>query len=200
MPLTKEQRDGLGVALNEASLLGVEVDPERRVAGATFEVFSLPKEGSAPSDGRVLLVFQPVGRVAASLRNARWDDPEAAAVPFVLGELLATVQSFSGLPVYGWEFIDVDAKERQSWGKRLSLDWTSGSDGRTHSITLFQDAGNRILDLCVWFDELEIRDPEGNAIPLNAFIAAGNRWWDAFHGGDERTRGHGMFPLQGPAA
>lgn len=102
MPLTEEQRNGLGVVLNEAPLLGVEVDPERRAAGATFEVLSLLKDGSAPSDGRVWLVFhQPVGRVAASLTDACWDDPEAAAVPFALGERLATLQSFGRLPVYG---------------------------------------------------------------------------------------------------
>jgi len=200
MSLTEEQRKGLGVALNEADLLGVEVDPRRRIAAVTLRVLTLSESGPAPEDRRVQLLLRPVGRVAASLRNGRWDNPDAPVVPLTLDDLLPTVRSFGGLSIYGWEYIDAHANELAKWGDRLSLDWISGADGVSHSITLFQDPGDRILDLCVWFDELEIRDPEGNTIPLDSFIEAGKRWWDAFYAGDERTQGYGMAPLKGPAA
>lgn len=200
MNITEEQRKGFGVALNESQLLGFEVHPERRVAAATFLVWTLPETGPIPDDRRVQFRFHPVGRVTASLRNGRWDNPDAAVVPFALGDLLSTVQSFGALPVYGWEFIDVHAKELAKWGDRLSLDWGSGEDGRSHSITVFQDPGNRILELCVWFDDLEIRSPQGDQIPLDSFIAAGKRWWDAFYAGDERTKGGGMLLLDEPDA
>jgi hypothetical protein len=195
MPLTEEQSGGLNVALNESTLLGFEVNSRHRVAGATFSVFTLPESGPVPEDRRVQIVFRPVGRVAASLRSGRWDDPDAEVVPFDLAELLPTVQSFGALPVYGWKFIDVHTKELAKWGDRLSLDWWTGVDGRSHSITVFQDSGDRILDLCMFFDGLQIRDPEGREIPLESFIAGGKRWWDAFFAGDERTKGFGMGPL-----
>lgn len=196
--MTEEQRAGLGVALNEATLLGVELDPSRRIAGATFWVLTLPESGPEPEDCRAQILFHPVGRIAASLRNGRWDDPDAEVVPFGVEELLSTVQSFGGLPIYGWEYIDLHEKRLEQWGDRLSLDWRSGNDGVSHSIALFQDSGDRILDLCIWFDELQIRDPAGNGIPVESFIAGGERWWDAFYAGDERTQGHGMAPLKGP--
>jgi hypothetical protein len=196
MSLTEEHRDGLNVALNEADLLGFDVDPERRIASATFRVLTLPEVGPVPDDRRVQFLFRPVGRVAASLRDGRWDDPGASVVPFGLRELLSIVHSFGGLPVYGWDFIDVDAKKLAKWSDRLSLNWTSGVDGRTHSITVFQETGNRILDLCVWFDELEIRDSERRVIPIDGFIAAGKRWWDAVDAGDDRTKGYGIAPLK----
>ena len=196
MGITEEQRHGLDVALNEAELLGFEVLPDRRVAAATFRVLTLPESGPAPDDRRVQLFFHPVGRVAASLRNGQWNDPNAAIVPFSIDDLLATVQSFGGLAIYGWKFIDVHVKELEKWGDRLSLDWTSGDDGVAHSISVFQDPGDRILDLCVWFDHLDIRDPQQNAITLDDFITCGMRWWDAFHAGDERTKGYGLFPLK----
>jgi hypothetical protein len=198
MSLTDEQRNGLNVALNEADLLGFEVDPGRRLAAATFRVLTLPESGPVPDDRRLQFLFGPVGRVVASLRNGRWDDPGAPVVPFAVGDLFSIVQSFGGLPVYGWEFIDVEAREPAQWSDRLSLDWASGDDGRAHSITVFQEPGDRILDLCAWFDELEIRDPEGRRVPIDACIASGKRWWDAFYAGDERTKGHGMFPAEGP--
>jgi hypothetical protein len=189
-------RIGLGIALNEADLLGFEVDAQNRVAAATFRVFTLPKKGPAPADSRVQLQFQPVGRVAASLRNGSHDDFNAEVVPFAVEDLLAKVQSFDGLPVYGWEFFDIHEKSIKKLGDRLSLDWRSGDDGNSHSISVFQSPGNRILDIWVWFDEMQVRDPEGNVIPIDSFIADGKRWWDAFYKGDERTRGHGMAPLK----
>ena len=198
MSLTTEQRSGLNVALNEADLLGVEVDLERRVGAATFAVLSLPESGPVPDDRRVQFLFGRIGRVAVSVRNGRWDDPTAEVVPLSIDELLPTVQSFGGLPIYGWEFIDCHAKGLASWGKRLSLDWTSGDDGLSHSITVFQDSEDRILELCVWFDQLAIRSPRGADIPIDSFVASGKRWWDAFYAGDERTRGFGMAPLGGP--
>jgi hypothetical protein len=116
-----------------------------------------------------------------------------------VGELLATVQSFGGLSIFGWEYIDVHAKQLEKWGDRMSPNRTSGDDGLSHSITVFEDSGDRILDLCVWFDNVEVRDPQGRSIPLDSSIAGGKRWWDAFYAGDERTKGYGMAPLKGPA-
>jgi len=196
--LSAEQRDGLGVALNEADLLGLEVDEQRRVAAATFRTLQLSVDGSEPEDRRVQFLFRPVGRVVASLRNGAWDDPRAEVEPVAIENLLATVQSFGGLPIYGWRFFDTPKKNLRKLRNRLSLDWTSGDDGHSHVVEIFQDQPNRILDLWVWFDEFVIRDPDGNEIDLETFIASGKRWWDAFYAGDDRTKGHGMAPVNGP--
>ena len=134
-------RNDLGIALNEAHLLGFEVDPERRIAAATFCVLTLPVHGRPPDDTRVQMLFSPVGRVAASLRNGFWNDEKAALVPFALHELLGVVQSFGGQPFYGWEFFDIHEKELPKWANRLSLDWQCGTDGLSHSIAVFQSSG-----------------------------------------------------------
>jgi hypothetical protein len=199
MELDEDQRSSLGVALNEADLLGFEVDPKTRVAAATFRILTLPEEGRPPEDPRVQFLFRPVGRVAASLRNGAWDDPEAEIVPFEIQELLEVVQSFGGQPIYGWEFFDVHEEALRQWGSRLSLNWRSGEEGVSHSICLFQDPGDRILDLCVWFDDFEIKSPTGDSISVAQFVAGGRRWWDGLHSGDPRTDGRGIAPTKGPA-
>jgi hypothetical protein len=74
-----------------------------------------------------------------------------------------------------------------------------GDPARQHAPTVlrcFQDGVTRHLDLCLWFDELEIRRPSGEQVPLDEFAAAGKRWWDAFHAHDPRTQGLGMAPLK----
>jgi len=193
-------RPELGVALNEADLLGFEVDPARRIAAATFRVLTLPAEGPPPEDRRVQILLRPVGRVAASLRNGRWDDKAAEVVPFSLSELLEVVQSFGGQPVYGWEFFDIHEKDSVKWANRLSLDWQSGADGLSRSNSVFQESSAgpaRHLDLCVWFDELEMRRPDGTMVSLEDFAAGGRRWWDAMYTRDKRTEGHGIFPGSG---
>jgi hypothetical protein len=152
MSAWEKLRCELGVALNEADLLGVEVDSKRRIAAATFRVLTIPAEEPSPDDCRVQFLFHPVGRVTASLRNGFWNDDHAEVVPFSLGELLTVVQSFGGQPIYGWEFFDVHDKELAKWGERLSLDWRSGTDGLSRSISVFQESGAgppKHLDLCV---------------------------------------------------
>src|SRR5437773_10333063 len=104
MPLTEEQKSGLNAALNEASFLGLEVRPDGAAAAATLAVLTLPPDGPPPEDTRVQLRFKPVGRVLASLRLGRWDDPNAQVVPFPVQQLLEVVQEFGGQPICGDEF------------------------------------------------------------------------------------------------
>lgn len=200
MSLSPEQVQGLGVALNEASLLGLEVSPERCLAAATFAVLTLPDAGAASDDARVQFQFHGVGRVAASLRHGRWDDAKARVDTFPLARLLEVVQSFNGLPIYGWEFFDVHEQHFAKWSDRLSLDFRCATGGSKHSISLFQDGGDRILDICLWFEDLSIHSPLGVNIRLEDFIAGGRRWWDAFYQGDERTAGAGIIPLKNDGA
>ena len=196
MSLTEEEKHGLSVALNEATLLGMEVDTDRKLAAATFRVLTLPEEGPPPSDPRVQIIFSPVGRVAASLRLGRWNDLKAQVVSFDIDDLLSVVQSFGGLPIYGWEFFDTDGKSVDRWSDRLSFDYRSDVQSSAHSILLFQDGGERHLDICLWFDAVQIKDPKGNDLPIEEFIAGGRRWWDALYQGDERTSSSGIVPLK----
>lgn len=95
------------------------------------------------------------------MREGRSGGPGAKVVAFQVEDVLQVVQSFCGAAVDGWEFFDVHEKSLRDWGKMLRLDWRSGNDGLSHSISVFQDTGERVLTLCVWFDQLEIRRPDG---------------------------------------
>ena len=190
MELGEEVKSDLGVALNEATMLGAEVDTERSMAFVTFDVLTLPLVGPPPNDRRIQFVFHPIGRVAASLRLGDWNDAGAKVVPFELGDLLRVIEGFKE-PVYGWEFFDLEG-EFEKWQDRLSLDYRSGDAGMSHTITLFQVGTDRHLDLCIWFDSFGLRDGIGGFPKLDEFIAGGKRWWDGFYSGDPRTHGEGI--------
>ena len=195
--LSDDLKAGLSVAFNEATLLGFEFDPRRALAGATMSVLSLPAgNGPMPEEPRIQLLFKDVSRLILSLRLGRWDDQAAPVQPVPLEDVLAVVQSFGGLPVYGWEFFDRGERDLAEWGDRLSLDWKSeGGSHAPHSLFLFQEGPDRHLDMSVWFRDMEARRPSGETIPLQEVADAGKRWWDAFHAHDPRTKGLGMEPL-----
>lgn len=195
MKLTPEEIEGLDVALNEATLLPFEVSAQDRVAAVTFEVLTLPEQGNPPSDSRVLFLFAPIGRVAVSFRQGRWDDDAAPVVPLSIDQLLGVVQDFGGQPIYGWEFFDIQQTNSWQQTERLSLDCSWEPGGKSHTLTLFQEGYNKHLDICLWFDDFIIYDPKGHGIELANFIAAGKRWWDGLYSGDPRTDGHGILPF-----
>jgi hypothetical protein len=201
-PLSKEQIGGLGVAFNEASLLGVELDVSRSLCGITLSVLSLPAEGPPTSDSRLQVLLAPVGRLCASLRHGLWNDDAAPVEIFPISELLPKVQSFGGRPIYGWEFIDVDNAVSAYWSNRLSLDWQGDPNAQTHTLTLFQECftPERTLDLKIWFREISFYRPTGEKVEIEDVITGGKRWWDGMYSGDSRTNGIGIGPLKSPAA
>lgn len=159
---------------------------------------TLPEDGPAKEDTRIQLLLSPVGRIAASLRHGAWDDDSAPVENFPLDRLREVVDSFNGVPIYGAEFFDVPENEGFArWSDRLSLDFRSGTDGLTHTLTVFQNGNERHLDVQIWFDDLVIRGPSGNEITVDTFIEDGVRWWDAFWQGGSRTRDSGIYPLKG---
>jgi hypothetical protein len=196
MELTSGQRDGLNVALNEAAWRGIDVDAEAARAMVTVEVLTLPVDGPAPDDTTMVLTLNGVSRVAASLRDGRWNDTEAAVQRLSLADLDAAVRRFGGCPVYGWEFIDPSPQSWTGWRDRLSLDANLAAEQAPHVLELFQEGGGSAdphhLDLRVWFSTLRVALRTGEEVPLQEFIEGGVRWWDGLHAGDPRTGGKGI--------
>ncbi len=201
MELSEQQVSDFGLALDEATVVGIEVEPEERWVALTFTVLRLPAdEGPPPSDPRVQFVLEPVGRIAASLRHGNWDDAAARVEEFELDRLEKVLATFEQASIYGSEFLDVPEKDGFArWAERLSLDWRSEPGGTSHTLDLFQElGGSRHLELRLWFDELRIFDPDGHEIAFDNFTAAGVRWWDGFHAGDPRTDGEGIHRIAPP--
>lgn len=191
MKLTSELIEGLNIALNESRLVGVDVDPGCPIAKVDLKVLSLPEEGPADSDHEIILRLFPIARVAAALV-----DETGRVKGFGIEDLSDVVRKFGGQPIYGWNFVDSDTSELYELLGQLSLDHRTGGAGHTHTLHLFQESQTAKLDLCIWFDEIDLEDENGRGIDLVAFIADGKRWWDGVFSGDPRTKGSGIEPLK----
>lgn len=197
MSLSEEEKAGIGVALNEANLISLDFRPERKSIVATFEVICADDEGNIPENRRVQLVFHPIGRIVASLRNGRWDDDKAEVIPFSKDKLLDISQGVGSAPIYGWEFIDCDNKTFNSWKKRKSMEFlTEDEIGFEHTIDLFQE-GEKHLDIRIWFDEVQVFNSEGKEIDLHDFIIHGKDGWDSIYAGDRNAQAaFSIIPLK----
>jgi hypothetical protein len=186
----KEVRD-LNVALNEASLVAVDVEPAKARAVVKLEVLTLPEQGPMPDDRGRQLILNGVGRVAASHRDGRADDPHAPVLPLERDGLTAAIATFLDHAIYGWEFINRGDDPFVEWSNRLSMD--SQLPGRgTQTLDLFQEDGRRVLDLRIWFEELTVATASGAWVEFDEFTAGGVRWWDALYARDPRVSGHGI--------
>ncbi|MFB7877202.1 MULTISPECIES: hypothetical protein [unclassified Nocardia] len=181
--------NGLNTALSESTCLGVEVDAAAGRLQLALEVLTLPADGPAPTDTKVLLTFTGVTRVAASLRIQRWDDIDARVLPLTLDQLDDAIESFGGGGLHGWEFIDLDDSGWTLWSELLSFDTVLDQRIAAHVIEFSQEEGidPRELDVRVWFDRITVTDLAGQEIPMAEFIAGGRRWWAAHDSGDARA-------------
>ncbi|GGN88582.1 hypothetical protein [Nocardia rhizosphaerihabitans] len=181
--------NGLNTALSESTCLGVEVDATAGRLQLALEVLTLPADGPAPTEAKVLLTFTGVTRVAASLRIQRWDDIEARVLPLTLDQLDEAIESFGGGGLHGWEFIDLDDSGWTLWSELLSFDTVLDQRIAAHVIEFSQEEGidPRELDVRVWFDKITVTDLGGKEIPMAEFIEGGRRWWAAHDSGDARA-------------
>ncbi len=190
----------LDIALNEATLVGVDWDAGHRSFALTVAVLSLPEDGGdPPADPRLKLRLAPVGRIAASLRRLGAGD-RRETVTLALDDLSAAVAQFGQLPMYGWHFFDAGDEAFNRWSALTSLDVVVGPE-RSHTIDLFQDGADQLteppavsrsafLDLRVWFDDLVVERKNGDrlqAVPLDVVAADGRRWWEGLYARDPRS-------------
>ncbi|ADE53350.1 hypothetical protein [Coraliomargarita akajimensis] len=196
MRIQEDTAQAIGVALNEATLLGMEWSPEKSLVWSTFSVLTLPEVGPEPEDRRVVLSFENVGRIAMSYRKGFWNDYEAEVIRIKENEILEVIQSFGGQPIYGWEFINTEENELAKWEEKLSLEILNPTGSTTNRISLFQEGAteSKHLDIWIWFESFRILNPQTEEISVSDFTEGGKRWWDALHAGDPRTDNHGIIP------
>ncbi len=195
MHIDEELRHKIGLALNEAIILGVEFDEQKEMVSVSFAVVAMCKDGNVPNDNRLLFIFKPVGRFVASYRNGYWDDEDATIEKFAPKDILEIIQRFKGQSIYGWDFVNCGDSDFEKWKEKLSFDYLAGKNlGLTNTIDLFQEYGENHIDLRIWFDDFEIYTPKYEKVDLEEFIENGKRGWEAIYTNSEKMGNFGIIP------
>lgn len=197
MNFSEQQLRGINLAMDEASLLNLELDLLLRSARITLQVFSISENGQVPIDRKVVLCLKLVSRISASLRHYDKNNKYLRTEKLNINDFEETIKSFGGANIYGSNFIRPGNESLPGWAEDVSLELSLGDDEDDYMIDLFQWDDSRKLDFRIWFNELTIaRASDDQKILIDDFIAGGKRWWEAFNKNDPRTQGFGMFPLK----
>lgn len=148
-------------SLDGALLWGIELEPTWRVLGVTLEPDprAWPRPGG---DRRVQLLGFPVSTILASLRRS--GDQGGAVLTFAQEQLLDVSGAFAGASLellrFGWP-----EPPPGDWGPAFSLQGRSSApDGTRRTVTLRVAHDDLTLDLFARFDDLELKDANGQPV------------------------------------
>ncbi|MBO9683460.1 MAG: hypothetical protein J7502_12460 [Flavisolibacter sp.] len=178
--ISQDLKEGLNYALNEASILGLDLDLSRRAVFVTFSPIAILTDGTLPADNRFLFAFRKVGRIAASLTPER----DGKALEFEPSQLSDELDEFKNEQIYGWEFIDNGEKLFEDWQDNKSFDLILSNDfDKQHTIDLFQEdkCSNKSIDLRIWFQNIDIYDSGLQKVSIQTFNENGKRGWDKLY-------------------
>ena len=192
----EETRAAVDVALNEADVLGIRIEPSGAWCDLLLHVVALPETGPLDADARRILRLTSPAQVRVVLRTDRTGS--AGYGPAIPLPGLDTVEDFfaslgwSG-SMYGWKFLD-DPSLTHDWPARPSLTIGIRPGAGPHSLFWFNECGREegrasvayCIEGTVTFGDLEVLRADATPQPIDEFIADGHRYWQALRGHDAR--------------
>jgi hypothetical protein len=192
----EETRGDVEVALNEADVLGIQLDPSGAWCNLLLHVLTLPEAGPLDPDARRILRLTVPAQLRVLLRADQTGSAGYGPV-IPLADLDAVEDFFASLnwsgPMYGWKFLD-DPSLTHDWPLPPSLTVAVRPGAGPHSLYWFNECGREegdtnvayCIEGTVTFQDLEILHADATLQPLNEFIAGGRRHWQALHSRDAR--------------
>lgn len=191
----EETRGHLEVALNEADVLGIRLDPSGAWCDLLLHVLALPETGPIDPDARRILRLAAPAQLRVMLRPETGTAGYGPVIP--LAGLDAVEDFFASLSwsgsMYGWKFLDRPSLTHD-WPAQPSLTVAVREGAGSHSLYWFNQCRREEADTSVayciegtvTFEDLEILRADATPQPLDEFIAAGLNFWQALHSRDPR--------------
>lgn len=203
----EETRGAVEVALNEADVLGVQLERSGAWCDLLLHVVALPEVGPLDRDPLRILRLTSPAQVRVLLRREQ-PGPDRYGPAITLADLDAVEDFFASLSwsgsMYGWEFLDEPSLTRD-WPGRPSLAIEICPGAGSHSLFWFNECGREengsraayCVEGTVTFEDLEVLRADGTPQRLGEFTADGHRYWEALRGLDERVSVEAQRAAQG---
>ncbi len=192
----EQTRTAVEVALNEADVLGVRLEPSGAWCDLLLHLLALPQTGPLDPDARRILRLTAPAQVRVLLRKDRTASSGYGPV-IPLPGLDAVEDFFASLSwsgsLYGWKFLD-DPSLTHDWPAQPSLTIDIRPGAGSHLLYWFNECGRTeggrhaayCLEGTVTFEDLAVLHADASPQPLDQFISDGRRYWQALHRLDER--------------
>jgi hypothetical protein len=156
--------EALERVLAGARLLGLELDPRYRVLAATVEPSPEAHPRGTVEDPRLQVLAHPVSTFLGALQ--RQVDDQARIETFETEQLPDVAAAFAGEPLQA-PVLGRPEPRPGEWGPQLSIQGRSTApDGRSRTVTFAVSTGDAHLRVFARCDVLEVRDAEGNDVPV----------------------------------
>jgi hypothetical protein len=147
-----------------STLLGLELDPRYRVLAATIE----PDDGAHPrgdvEDRRLQVLAHPVSTLLGALQRNVEGQPVIET--FENDQLPDVAAAFTGARLHA-PVVGRPEPRPGEWGPQFSIQGRSTApDGRSRTVTYETTTGDATLRVFARCDEIELRDPSGDDVPL----------------------------------
>lgn len=193
MLINSSLKDKLDFVLNEATILDLQIDKHNQTVSIWVDVITANNDGSIPDDTRLLFIFQPIGRIAASYYLGNWNDVNKEIKSFDAEEFSEIIRSLQDA-IYGRDFINCGIQEFDYWKDRISFDYVvNDTIGFTNTIDLFQDYFGHQLNFRIWFDNLTILYPNQEKTDIETLLENAKRGWDITFSNPKNS--FGIIPL-----
>jgi hypothetical protein len=201
----------LGDVIDEATVLGAELDPTGRTARLRLGVLLHTTRADGPQPERTL-VLRHLSRAIVRLRRVRHkagSGAEEPGPPVLLRDAAAVVNwlgRWSGCQLYDQPAEIFDSSTPPPWLFQPSIDltWPAGSE-RPHTMDLMfanrRGPGGHTytLDVRFEFGGLEVLTGDGTPDDADALADAVATWWHDMHAG--KTNGqYGIYPADNAPA
>jgi len=191
--LPDQLTNDLNTALNEATVVGVDLDPAAATARLLLHVLALPERGPIDPDPRRALTLTGVSDFQVLLRKDPFGGDFGPAIPIQdldeLASLFGRLVRFQ--PMYGWRFLN-NLDLTGDWPPEPSLNLRLRPEPAAHTLYWFtecsQDADSFFcLEGVIWFDGLQVERADRIPVSVQQFAADGRRWWAGLRANDPRV-------------
>jgi len=189
MKIIEETLHDLNLAFNESKILDCTILEDEREVITVFDQFALLKDGTAPKDRGIKIIFENVSRITAQLKLGEWNDRKAIIKRLSIETLSEEIRQFKGEEMYGWEFINIPKSDKDfhKWEKSASLDINFQPQSNfVNTIDIFSEhfsENSKTLNLRIWFEKFRIESMFGDLIDEIEFIERGQRAWNKVFNG-----------------
>ena len=196
MDWDEKTQAAVDLALNEADVLGIRLEPGGAWCDLMLHVLALPQVGPIDSDARRILRLTSPAQLSLALRADHAETPSGYGPVIPLASLDAAEDFFASLSwsgsMYGWTFLDRSLP--RDWPAQPSLAMQVRPGTGPHSLYWFNECGRpedgREVAYClegtITFDDLQVLRAGPAPLPLDQFTADARRYWSGLHDRDER--------------
>lgn len=172
MKISEKLKNGLDIVLNEAAILGLDLNEDENYLSCKLELL---QENGSEIPNYVTLKLENLKRYISAYKTDIQNSKKI--IQFHPNQIAEYLQNFIHKDIYGWEFFNVENSNFNF--DKLSFEYITDTNYTNfNSLELFQEGFNDDLEIKIWFERVRFFDEKNNELNIEQLIAQQNKIWE----------------------